>query len=242
MDIKITFYLSCVCFFFFFDNMVISQGRVLFLLNLNKQEFWVMHLNFKHTKINNKKAEKGLSLIESAMVLALAATVTAGVMFYYQSASDSNKTQSAISEVMSATSAINGLYIGQSGYDGLSAAVLKNSSAIPDNYKTSNNKIMNPFGGELTVGAATGANKSFGYYLKLDKLPKSACISLATLNLGTSAAGYGIGINDPAGAGSFTDTLTQNTGKKTSITPSEAAESGKGCADGSDNSVTYFMK
>ena len=40
-----------------------------------------MHLIFKHTKINNKKEEKGLSLIESAMVLALAATVTAGVMF-----------------------------------------------------------------------------------------------------------------------------------------------------------------
>ncbi len=37
------------------------------------------------------KGRKGLSLIESAMVLALAATVTAGVMFYYQSASDSNK-------------------------------------------------------------------------------------------------------------------------------------------------------
>ena len=72
-----------------------------------------MRLIFNHPKINNKKEEKGLSLIESAMVLALAATVTAGVMFYYQSASDSNKTQSAISEVMSATSAINGLYIGQ---------------------------------------------------------------------------------------------------------------------------------
>lgn len=202
-----------------------------------------MHLNFKHTKINNKKAEKGLSLIESAMVLALAATVTAGVMFYYQSASDSNKTQSAISEVMSATSAINGLYIGQSGYDSLSTAVLKNSSAIPDNYKTSNNTIMNPFGGELKVGAATGTNKSFGYYLKLDKLPKSACISLATLNLGTSAAGYGIGIDVPADKNGFSDTLTaKGQVKKTSITPSEAADSGKGCADGSDNSVTYFMK
>ncbi|MFA2476618.1 type 4 pilus major pilin [Escherichia coli] len=202
-----------------------------------------MHLNFKHTKINNKKAEKGLSLIESAMVLALAATVTAGVMFYYQSASDSNKTQSAISEVMSATSAINGLYIGQSGYDSLSAAVLKNSSAIPDNYKTSSDKIMNPFGGELKVGAATGQSKSFGYYLTLDKLPKSACISLATLNLGTSAAGYGIGIATPSTQNNFTDTLTtKGTGKKTAITPAEAADSSKGCADGSDNSVTYFMK
>lgn len=195
-----------------------------------------MHLIFKHTKINNKKEEKGLSLIESAMVLALAATVTAGVMFYYQSASDSNKTQSAISEVMSATSAINGLYIGQSGYSGLNVSVLKNSSAIPDNYK-SGDEIMNPFGGKLTVAAA-GTNGGYGYYLKLDKLPKSACISLATLNLGTSAAGYGINAAETFSADS---SLGSNKTKKTAITPAEAA-SDKGCTLDGDNTVTYYMK
>ncbi|HAV7873543.1 TPA: pilus assembly protein [Escherichia coli] len=202
-----------------------------------------MHLNFKHTKINNKKAEKGLSLIESAMVLALAATVTAGVMFYYQSASDSNKTQSAISEVMSATSAINGLYIGQSSYSGLSASVLKNSSAIPDNYKTTNG-ISNPFGGSLEVEAAADANKPFGYHISLNNLPKSACISLATLNLGTSAAGYGININTPTSHSDFVENnLANNKAKKTAITPSEAANSGNGgCSDGNTNKVTYFMK
>ncbi|HGY7455779.1 TPA: type 4 pilus major pilin [Escherichia coli] len=219
--------------------MVISQGRVLFLLNLNKQEFWVMHLNFKHAKINNKKAEKGLSLIESAMVLALAATVTAGVMFYYQSASDSNKTQSAISEVMSATSAINGLYIGQSSYDGLNSSVLKNSSAIPDNYKKGNN-IMNPFGGELIVTAATASNnKAFGYSLQLNKLPRSACISLATLNLGTSAAGYGIN-KDSTNVTSITGDFANGL-KKSAITPAEAAGA-SGCNRDSDNNVTYYMK
>lgn len=202
-----------------------------------------MHLIFNHPKINNKKEEKGLSLIESAMVLALAATVTAGVMFYYQSASDSNKTQSTISEVMSATSAINGLYIGQSDYDNLSASVLKNSSAIPDNYKKGEN-IMNPFGGELQVGASSSSNKgSFGYHLTLTKLPKSACISLATLNLGTSAAGYGIGIENPANHNTFNPALAANTAKKTAISPSEAANANNGgCKDGNENKVTYFMK
>lgn len=201
-----------------------------------------MHLNFKHTKINNKKVEKGLSLIESAMVLALAATVTAGVMFYYQAASDSNKTQSAISEVMSATSAINGLYIGQNGYTGLDANVLKNSSAIPDNYKTTNG-ISNPFGGALNVGAAgTSAKNAFGYYIELTNLPKSACISLATLNLGTSAVGYGIGVNDPSGSSNFGAGLTLGVPKKTNITPAEAADLAKGCQDGSENKVAYFMK
>lgn len=199
-----------------------------------------MHLLFKHAKNNNKKEEKGLSLIESAMVLALAATVTAGVMFYYQSASDSNKTQSAISEVMSATSAINGLYIGQNGYAGLTMDVLKNSSAIPDNYKKTNG-ISNPFGGDLNVEAAQNGNQAFGYHLTLTKLPKSACISLATLNLGTSAAGYGIGISDPKAVNNFNGQLTPNSGKKTAITPSEAVGT-NACVDGNENKVTYFMK
>lgn len=197
-----------------------------------------MHLLFKHAKINSKE-EKGLSLIESAMVLALAATVTAGVMFYYQSASDSNKTQSAISEVMSATSAINGLYIGQSNYENLSVTVLKNSSAIPDNYKK-DDRILNPFGGDLKVGHAERDDAGFGYYLELNKLPKSACISLATLNLGTSAAGYGIGITSPGTPGSFGSNATKGTAKATAISPSEAAVA---CDDNSNNNmVTYFMK
>ena len=226
----------CVCFFF--DNMVISLQRILFLLNLNKQEFWFMHLNFKHTKINNKKVEKGLSLIESAMVLALAATVTAGVMFYYQAASDSNKTQAAISEVMSATSAINGLYIGQSGYGGLDKNVLKNSSAIPDNYKKGT-EILNPFGGNLEVGAANNGS-DYGYYLTLTELPKSACISLATLNLGTSAYGYGIGITNAANHTDFNGNSGGTTlAKKEALSPSDASG---GCQDGNANKVTYFMK
>ncbi|HCO0591178.1 TPA: pilus assembly protein [Escherichia coli] len=203
-----------------------------------------MCLIFNHPKINDKKEEKGLSLIESAMVLALAATVTAGVMFYYQSASDSNKTQSAISEVMSATSAINGLYIGQSSYDGLSARVLVNSSAIPDNYKDDRtNKIRNPFGGDLNVEPAQNKNQGFGYHITLTNLPKSACVSLATLNLGTSASGYGINVNEPkskqlastSGSGSGSDFMKTN-----AISPSDASTN---CGNTTNNNtVTYFMK
>lgn len=183
-----------------------------------------------------KKFEKGLSLIESAMVLALAATVTAGVMFYYQSASDSNKSQSAISLVMSATSAINGLYIGQAGYNGLNAGVLVNSSAIPDTYKN-NNEINNPFGGKLIPAA--GTNNAFGYSLTLTGLPKSACISLATLNLGTSAKGYGIGSVNPSSNSDFTSSLENGKAKSTPITPAEAAAK---CTSDTDNTVVYFMK
>ncbi|NWO71691.1 type 4 pilus major pilin [Escherichia coli] len=201
-----------------------------------------MRLIFNHQKINNKKEEKGLSLIESAMVLALAATVTAGVMFYYQSASDSNKTQSAISEVMSATSAINGLYIGQSGYDGLSAQVLINSSAIPDNYKDpTGSKIRNPFGGELKVGPKTGSG-GFGYYITLTNLPKSACVSLATLNLGTSAAGYGINLTDNTEGGTTLGS-SGSSGSSTQVDAISPSVATTKCNNNTgNNKVTYFMK
>ena len=81
----------------------------------------------------------------------------------------------------------------QPNYTGLDAKVLLNSSAIPDNYKdtSGNGKITNPFGGDLKVAAATG-NPGYGYSLTLTGLPTSACISLGTLNLGTSTAAYAI--------------------------------------------------
>ena len=186
-------------------------------------------------KYGKKKYQKGLSLIEAAMTLAVAATVTAAVMFYYRAASDSNKSQSAISLVMSATSAINGLYMGRSDYTGLSSSVLVNSSAIPDSYKKGN-EITNPFGGALNV--APGSEGQGGYYLELKGLPKSACISLATLNLGTSAKGYGVNITD-VGNASFGGTVSTSAAKNGPITPSEAATA---CSNPDNNSVIYFMK
>ncbi|EFN2499686.1 prepilin-type N-terminal cleavage/methylation domain-containing protein, partial [Shigella dysenteriae] len=49
---------------------------------------------------SKKKLQRGLSLIEASMVLALSAIVVSGVMYYYQSASDNNKTQNTVSELM----------------------------------------------------------------------------------------------------------------------------------------------
>lgn len=102
---------------------------------------------------SKKKFQKGLSLIEASMVLALSAIVVSGVMYYYQSASDNNKTQNTVSELMSIVSAVNGLYAGQQDYNGLTEQVLYNTSAVPENYKNSSTKgITHPFGDNITVG------------------------------------------------------------------------------------------
>lgn len=200
----------------------------------------------KKMNLRKNKMEKGLSLIEASMVLALSAIVVSGVMFYYQSASDSNKTQNTVSQVMSVMSAINGLYVGQASYTGLTDDVLLNSSAVPENYKDkTNNKINNPFGGKLHVVQNNGAGG--GYALLLDGVPKSSCVNIASMNLGTSLQGVGVEVNAMKSAGSTVALdaipLTRGSVEKNKVysgtlTPANAAA----LCSGATNSITFLMK
>lgn len=199
----------------------------------------------KKMVLRKNKMEKGLSLIEASMVLALSAIVVSGVMFYYQSASDSNKTQNTVSQVMSVMSAINGLYVGQASYSGLSDTVLYNSSAVPANYKGSTGVINNPFGGRLHVAQNTGS--SGGYALLLEGVPQSSCVNIASMNLGTSLQGVGVGMTS-INSGSPTVTLNAPTSSRTNVkkntvysgtlTPADAAT----LCDAVTNSITFLMK
>ena len=189
-------------------------------------------------KILMKKYEKGLSLIEASMVLALSAIVISGVMFYYQSASDSNKTQDTISEVMSTIAAINGLYVGQSSYNTLDNSVLHNSSAIPQNYKGDNDTITNPFGGEMRVTA--GKEKTNRYAITLTGVPRSACLNITSMNLGTSLVGIGTNFGD-GNVADIDPVELANPVEKTlyrSMTPAGAA---KICSS-DENSISFVMQ
>lgn len=205
----------------------------------------MLNITKKQKMLKRKKAEKGLSLIEASMVLALSAIVVSGVMFYYQSASDSNKTQNTVSEVMSVMSAINGLYVGQSSYTGLSDSVLYNSSAVPANYKGTSGIINNPFGGRLHVAPNTGS--AGGYALLLDGVPQSSCVNIASMNLGTSLQGVGVKVSSMTQGTSSVNlapqaissgTVSPGTVYSGNLTPANAATL---CKD-ETNSITFLMK
>ena len=199
-------------------------------------------MNIFTKKVFDKKAQKrkspllfqkGLSLIEASMVLALSAIVVSGVMYYYQAASDNNKTQSTVSEVMSIISAVNGLYVGTSGYKGLDKTVIMNTSAIPENYKDkSGTKITHPFGGEIEIGETSVNTK---YYIVLKDVPQGACVNLASMNFGTSLAGAGVGDNVEtlAKQGNPTGVL-----KAKALTPADAAQA---CKQGTNN-IAFLLK
>lgn len=188
---------------------------------------------------SKKKFQKGLSLIEASMVLALSAIVVSGVMYYYQSASDNNKTQNTVSELMSIVSAINGLYAGQQNYSGLKEEVLYNTSAVPENYKDTNNRsITHPFGDSINIGPVNNG----GYYVLLNKIPKAACINLATMNFGTSMAGVGVVDNKDILAKATPKPLTANavsgTVYSSAFTPTQASSA---CSNDYNN-IGYLLK
>lgn len=152
-----------------------------------------------------KKFQKGLSLIEASMVLVLSAVVVAGVMVYYQSAQDNNKMEQTLSQTLSLVGGVNGLYAGQSNYNGLDTATVAQSGAIPDSaIDTSTTgvvKIVNGFGtntdaygisvNDLKKNTGAGAVND-GYTLVLRKLTKSQCTKVSSQKINGSLVGTAV--------------------------------------------------
>ncbi|UMS01533.1 pilus assembly protein [Escherichia coli] len=183
-------------------------------------------------------SRKGLSLIEASVVLALSAIVVSGVMYYYQAASDNNKTQSTVSEVMSIVSAVNGLCVGTSGYDGLDSEVIIKTSAVPENYKgTDGTTIMHPFGGEVEPGATNDGTK---YYIVLNDVPQGPCVNLASMNFGTSLGGVGVGVPATTAANGAVNTNGTGDGALTdkALTPAQASAA---CNEDT-NQIAFLLK
>jgi len=151
-----------------------------------------------------KRYEQGLTLIEASMVLALSAVVVAGVMLYYQSASDNNRLQNAQGEFGSLQTIVQGVYAGRNGYDGLSTAIAYGNSAIPPNLLkagtgTDLGKLVpvTPWGGAVQLGysadgtaivadgtAVPGGQKT--YAIEFAGVPQGACDPLSTQVIGSS--------------------------------------------------------
>ncbi len=159
-----------------------------------------------------KNKERGLSLIESAVVLALAAAVTAGVLFYYNYAKEKNEIKEGISQLQVIIAAINKLYSnGTSTFptDSDLSSVVSAVSAVTgistvtyteNGEATGGLALKSPIGtGIKFYGVTNGVRK---YRIAVQPKNVSSCIAYATLNLGTAmykkpiVAGNGQGIGN----------------------------------------------
>ncbi|HFD3318747.1 TPA: type II secretion system protein [Escherichia coli] len=143
-------------------------------------------------------SQKGLSLIESAMVLAISAVVVSGVLYYYNQAQENRKLEEGIKQIQTIAATVNKLYTNsttrlQNGNDDANNKVVEAISAIsgiPTKKVTGGNaKVFTTPSGQW-VQLWVEKNSSINtYQLETQVQSVSSCISYATLNMGTIMAG-----------------------------------------------------
>jgi len=181
----------------------------MYLKNLEEQHMHGMNLK----KLLAKRREKGLTLIEASMVLALSAVVVAGVMLYYQSASDNNRLQNAEGELGSIQSAVQTIFAGQSNYQGLTTTMLAGSSSIPPNLQSGsgiNFKVLTPWNSPVTVVGDPGTPWAH-YTITYTGVPQGPCVSMGSQQLGSSLISVGFN-GKTAGAPSPSNASNATTG------------------------------
>ncbi|HAV7874048.1 TPA: prepilin-type N-terminal cleavage/methylation domain-containing protein [Escherichia coli] len=143
-------------------------------------------------------SQKGLSLIESAMVLAISAVVVSGVLYYYNQAQENRKLEEGIKQIQTIAASVNKLYTN-------STASIKGINSNQDNDKVveaisaiSGVPTTTEPGGSKVFTTPTGQWVQFwvnkdgpgnnAYSLEMQVQSVSSCISYATLNMGTIMA------------------------------------------------------
>jgi len=134
----------------------------------------------KFTRLNHIK-QRGLTLIEVMVALAIGGLVIAGALALYNAASSSqvaNQLNSGISALRASTKS---LYATTGGYGtGPLNSVLINANKVPSTLYYSGSTITHQLNGNVTI---TGANTTFT--ITVTNLPTDVCVSLAT-----AATGY----------------------------------------------------
>ncbi len=136
-------------------------------------------------------SQKGLSLIESAMVLAISAVVVSGVLYYYNQAQENRKLEEGIKQIQTIAASVNKLYTNSTtspkatNNDSKVTEAISAISGIPTK-KVGNDTMFSTPSGQWVQYWSENNNK---YVLETQVQSVSSCISYATLNMGTIMAG-----------------------------------------------------
>jgi type II secretory pathway pseudopilin PulG len=173
-----------------------------------------------------KKAEvrshKGLTLLETLLVLGLAAFVITGALSYFNTATNDQKVQSTNSAIASMSSGVKSLYRGQTNYSSLTTEIAIRSGKVPSNMIQSDTEIRNAWGGSVEF---TGNSRDFE--IELDSLDFEACVNMASAVRMTPTLVYGFQINSNAQINTPT------------VDPGVAMTD---CSDTTLNQLTYFVR
>ena len=129
----------------------------------------------------NRRAQRGISLIEVIASLALVAVVIGGALALLSSGNTSAYTTQMQRDLVSIRAALQQIYNGQGGYTaGSLNSILINANRVPTTMSISGTTITHALNGTVTV---TGATSNFT--ITVTNIPSDVCVGLVS-----GAAGY----------------------------------------------------
>ena len=133
---------------------------------------------------STRRRNRGFSLVEIAMVLAIGALIISGVMLFYQNANMSLMASDTQTELTVIVGAAHNLYSGVSDYTGLTDAIMYGSPDIPQKWKnTAAAMLQSPFHAPLSVLVAPGSH----LFIVLHNVPRTVCMRMVTSDPGSGS-------------------------------------------------------
>ena len=131
-----------------------------------------------------RRRNRGFSLVEIAMVLAIGALIISGVMLFYQNANMSllaNETQTELTVIVGA---VHNLYSGVPDYAGLTDAIMYGSPDIPQKWKNAaTGTLQSPYHMPLSMLVFGNAQ----LFITLHNVPRPVCMRLVTSDPGAGS-------------------------------------------------------
>lgn len=180
-------------------------------------------------KINGMKRQKGFTLIEIIIALAVIGVAIAGMLYYQSRAESGQKANNTVSALTSMVGNIKSTFSPANTFTGVTAGNLVSAGVIVEPFTGTGTAITDPWGGAVTVGGAPGF---FG--LAFQAPNAEVCMKIVT-GLVRSAARVTVHTAAPTFVATATTAetmLTTGTVVKTNATATyNAGNAATGCGD-----------
>ncbi|EHW5929321.1 hypothetical protein WN968_004411 [Escherichia coli] len=133
-----------------------------------------------------KKINRGLSLIEASMVLALSAIVVSGVLYYYNNTSSNRKLVEDSKTIQMVISTIRTLYENQRPETTIDTAAVATSGNFKTKDVNGKKYIVMPTGEALNIISGSRYWSNRMYAIDFFTSDKNICSHLASMKYGTS--------------------------------------------------------
>ena len=142
-----------------------------------------------------KTEQSGRSMVEMLGVLAIIGVLSVGGIAGYSKAMAKYKTTQTLDQLTMLVANIRTAYASATSYAGLDTESARNwGLASTDMYSTTAGELVNPFMGQVDVGAAEANTiANMGFVVRYDGIPRDACVAVATAGWGEGFSGVSDG-------------------------------------------------